>query len=212
MVRFNRTMKSIPPSPTFVRLMQTENRIDGRTTSTWLPPGHFLNEVYAAPEGKGGANQTVQFHVNSSLIPETETSTHYFYAVTRNFPLQDDSIGPLLGSENAAAFQEYKMVIEEQQRMMQIESPPHPSCPSPLIVACWRCAACLKNWRRRKSRLRGVLKLAGVRSERLFAPNAILANHLAPVVEFRANDLGVFLRTIADDFKPNISQALLYIR
>jgi phenylpropionate dioxygenase-like ring-hydroxylating dioxygenase large terminal subunit len=129
MVRFNRTMKSIPPSPTFVKLMRTQERIDRRTTSTWLPPAHFLNEVYAAPAGQGGSNEAVQFHVNNSLTPETETSTHYFYAVTRNFLLQDDSIGALLGSENAAAFEEDKVVIEEQQRMMEMEVPSTPIMP-----------------------------------------------------------------------------------
>ena len=85
LVRFNRVMKSIPPSPTFVKLMQTRERIDRRTTSTWVPPANFLNEVFAAPEGKGGANEPFQFHVNNSLTPDTATSTHYFYAVTRNF-------------------------------------------------------------------------------------------------------------------------------
>ncbi|MFM9972748.1 MAG: hypothetical protein ACKVQK_30595, partial [Burkholderiales bacterium] len=129
MVCFNRTMKSIPPSPTFVKLMRGQDRIDRRTTSTWFPPSHFLNEVHAAPAVKPATERAIRFNVNNSLTPETETTTHYFWAVTRNFQLQDDSIGELLGSENAAAFQEDKVVIEEQQRMMQIESPPTPIMP-----------------------------------------------------------------------------------
>ena len=129
MVRFNRTMKAIPPSPTFVKLMQTEERIDRRTTSTWLPPSHFQNEVHAAHAGKLATNGAVRFYVNNSLTPETETTTHYFWAVTRNFQLQDASIGDLLRRENDAAFQEDKVVIEEQQRMIAIESPPTPIMP-----------------------------------------------------------------------------------
>jgi vanillate O-demethylase monooxygenase subunit len=129
MVRFNRTMKNIPPSPTFVKLMQTEDRVDRRTTSTWLPPGHFLNEVHASPADKPASDRAIRFFVNNSLTPETETSTHYFYAVTRNFQLQEASIGELLGRENYAAFLEDKVVIEEQQRMMAMESPATPIMP-----------------------------------------------------------------------------------
>ena len=63
------------------------------------------------------------------MTPETETTTHYFWAVTRNFQLQDDAVGALLASENAAAFLEDKVVIEEQQRMIGIESPATPIMP-----------------------------------------------------------------------------------
>jgi phenylpropionate dioxygenase-like ring-hydroxylating dioxygenase large terminal subunit len=129
MVRFNRTMNNVPPSPTFVKLMQIEERIDRRTTSTWLPPSHFLNEVNAVPAGKPDSERAVRFSVNNSLTPETETTTHYFWAVTRNFRLGDASVGELLGRENNAAFQEDKVVIEEQQRMIAIEQPATPIMP-----------------------------------------------------------------------------------
>ena len=116
LVQFRRTMEGVPPSPTFVKAMQYEGRIDRRTTSTWLPAGHFLNEVNAVRAGSTNPAHAIRFFVNNSLTPETETSTHYFYAVTRNFQLEDPAVGELLGSENAAAFQEDKVVIEEQQR------------------------------------------------------------------------------------------------
>jgi vanillate O-demethylase monooxygenase subunit len=130
MVRFNRRMQNVPPSPTFVKAMRYEAAVDRRTTSTWLPPGHFLNEVHASPAGSGDRGpHAIRFFVNNSLTPETETTTHYFYAVTRNFQLDAPEAGELLARENAAAFQEDKVVIELQQKMMQTENPPTPIMP-----------------------------------------------------------------------------------
>jgi phenylpropionate dioxygenase-like ring-hydroxylating dioxygenase large terminal subunit len=128
-VRFSRTMKNIPPSPTFKKAMRREGNVDRWTNSVWIPPSHFQNEVHAAPAGRKDDPAAICFHVMNSLTPETERSTHYFYAVVRNFALDDPSMGEFLGRENNAAFHEDRVVIEVQQQLMDIENPPTPIMP-----------------------------------------------------------------------------------
>jgi phenylpropionate dioxygenase-like ring-hydroxylating dioxygenase large terminal subunit len=128
-VRFTRTMKNVPPSPTFMKAMRFEGNIDRRTSSIWLPAANFLNEVRAVPAGTQDESRGLRFSVNNSLTPETETSTHYFWAVARNYAIDDPEAGELLRRENNAAFQEDKAVIELQQQMIESESPPTPIMP-----------------------------------------------------------------------------------
>ena len=52
--------------------------------------------------------------------PETETTTHYFYAHARHFGLDDDAVEKAYKTQFTQVFLEDKVVLEAQQRMMSM--------------------------------------------------------------------------------------------
>ncbi len=53
------------------------------------------------------------------LTPETETSTHYFWSVSRDFDLDNAALDTVMVNAVEKAFsQEDKPIIEAQQKMM----------------------------------------------------------------------------------------------
>ena len=63
-------------------------------------------------------NKRVEFRILNALIPETETTTHYFWAITRNFKIDDEEMTEMTFTGNKEAFQEDRWIIEKQQEMM----------------------------------------------------------------------------------------------
>ena len=128
-VRFTRFMVDVPPPPTFLKAVAFTGNIDRSQKARFLPPSNFQNDIRAVPTGTNDDARGLRFVVNNSLTPATENSTHYFWAIPRNYRLDDDATGDVIRSENARAFEEDKAVIEIQQKMMEIESPSTPIVP-----------------------------------------------------------------------------------
>ncbi len=57
-------------------------------------------------------------HVPHLLTPQTETTTHYFWAVLRNFRLQEEALTESIRAATGATFSEDKAVLEQQQRQL----------------------------------------------------------------------------------------------
>jgi phenylpropionate dioxygenase-like ring-hydroxylating dioxygenase large terminal subunit len=125
-VRFTRLIPDVPPPPTFVKAVGFDGNVDRSQNALYLPPANFLNDIRAVPAGTDDDARGLRFVVNNTLTPETGRTTHYFWAVTRNFRVDDPATGEVLRAENTAAFEEDRAVIEEQQRMIDAESPPTP--------------------------------------------------------------------------------------
>jgi len=88
-VRIRRTMLDIPPAPAFVDYAGYSNNIDRWQISTFLPPSFILinNGSDDAGTGVQGDEPNVSqgkwgFQVYHAMTPETDTTTHQFWAVT----------------------------------------------------------------------------------------------------------------------------------
>ena len=64
------------------------------------------------------------------MTPETDTSTHYFWWLGRNYNQEDASLTQWMKDANARTFLEDKVVLEAQQRNMTLV-PDRPPIPSP---------------------------------------------------------------------------------
>lgn len=85
-------------------------RVDWFTRAQWDPPGIFRLDNGVTPLGQGREAGVRRCGVHL-LTPETETSTHYFYAAVRNYLLDDPRA-------DAASLQWQRTIFEEQDAPM----------------------------------------------------------------------------------------------
>lgn len=71
----------------------------------------------------GTERSTIQVRGYDFMTPETETSSHYFWFLIRNFALDDAETGRLFIEQAATAFREDIVVVEAIQR--EIDAKPH---------------------------------------------------------------------------------------
>ena len=115
LVRAHREMPSIKPPPMFQLMVNGAERIDRWQSAVYMPPGiHMTNVgVYAVGTPREGAAMQRVLHL---LTPETETSTHYFWGLCRNFRREDAEMTERLRLAVIHTFNEDKHVLEMQQR------------------------------------------------------------------------------------------------
>ncbi|MCZ0954371.1 MAG: aromatic ring-hydroxylating dioxygenase subunit alpha [Rhodospirillaceae bacterium] len=85
---------------------------------TWSPPGNMKLRVGTTPAGKPR-----EYGIDSNslhiMTPESETATHYFFANTRDFRVDDEAFTNQIREIITTAFRdEDKPMIEAQQRSM----------------------------------------------------------------------------------------------
>lgn len=110
--------RNVPPHP-FAALFDGERgRVDNWIDTYWHAPSVIHLDIGTrAPgsaRGEGGDVETPSIHL---LTPQTETSTHYFWAMARNVKLDDESLSQAVweGVNQAFALED-KPLIEMQQR------------------------------------------------------------------------------------------------
>ena len=83
------------------------------------PPSTIAIDVGVAPTGtgapEGDRSQGVNGYVLNTMTPETERSSHYFWAFARNYRLDDQRITTLLREGVSGVFGEDEVVLEAQQ-------------------------------------------------------------------------------------------------
>jgi vanillate O-demethylase monooxygenase subunit len=116
----NRWMPDIPAPGAFDMLFRQDGKnVDMWTNMRWFPPGCFLLDAGVQPPG-GSREQGAWYYGIHLLTPQTESSTHYFFAAARP-PGRDlePEINEKLAQLRRVAFeQQDKPVVEAQQRNM----------------------------------------------------------------------------------------------
>lgn len=112
-------MPNQPNTPLFELLLGKEvTRIDGYANTYWEAPANMRLETCATaiePADRGRA-EMLQAHL---LTPETETSTHYFWAISRDLCLDNKELEGMLRFGIDAAFrtEDEPMIKAVQERM-----------------------------------------------------------------------------------------------
>jgi len=111
-----RKVFDLAPSAVFKPVWTRTERIDHQANMTWRPPSHLMLDLGIMPPG-GELSEGLHFPSAHILTPETERSTHYFYAVARNFSQDDAVLDETVRSTFVKAFAgEDRPVIEAIQR------------------------------------------------------------------------------------------------
>lgn len=114
-VLVDRVMRDIPPPPFFAAAAGSDANVDRYQLVRFQPPCYVNVEARTVPPGNNDPNAGVRFFVLDCLVPETERTTNYYWAVARNFRLQDGEFGEWWHKTVCTIFEEDRAVLEAQQ-------------------------------------------------------------------------------------------------
>ena len=107
-----RKTRGIAPSAFWKSVWTRTALIDQESNMTWRPASNLLLDLAVMPPGE---QRDAGYHFPSAhlLTPETEGSTHYFFALSRNFELDDEALSARIGETFARVFNEEDTPILE---------------------------------------------------------------------------------------------------
>jgi vanillate monooxygenase len=115
-VRMHRDMYDMEAPPFYRRTTGFNGRIDRWHTNTFTPPGLHVIENGSMPAGSKDRSAALERKVLNLITPETTTSTHYFWAIVRQFRLDDRELTDYIRDGIRQTFNQDKAVLEAQQR------------------------------------------------------------------------------------------------
>jgi len=103
------------PPPAFRATIHGADRADIWTQVVWQAPAVMTLGVAAVPAGQSRTWEDEGYTLHN-MVPETATTTHYFYCATRRFRIDDEAFTQFLRAALAQAFvAEDKPMLESQQ-------------------------------------------------------------------------------------------------
>jgi vanillate O-demethylase monooxygenase subunit len=117
-VSVNSAWLNLPPSAAVKQMWTQSERVDQFLDMTWRPVGNLFLDVAVTAPGSPRASgmQLPSAHI---LTPETERSTHYFWASGRDFEIGNKALTAVFGETVGHAFStEDKPILEAAQRML----------------------------------------------------------------------------------------------
>ena len=114
-VRAHRDMHGCEAPPQFVALAGFTGKIDRWHTTLYTPPGFCTIEVGAVPAGSGDHAAGFEARILNLITPESERSSHYFWAHARNIRRNDAALTDIIRQSIVETFDQDKTVLEAQQ-------------------------------------------------------------------------------------------------
>ena len=121
-VRVTRWVMDSPPPPFFQRAggIAPEQHVDRWQIVDWTPPAFVRLDIGCAPTGtgarEGDRSRGISMRNLNAITPETERTTHYFWAQAHNFGLDKKWLTDLIFENVHTAFQEDVGIIGAQQQ------------------------------------------------------------------------------------------------
>jgi len=131
-VRVERWLIDDVPAPFHTRVAAFPGRVDRWYFYDFHVPGVLVMHSGVQATGTGAPHGVVkdalEFRSCQAVTPETGTSAHYFYAVPRNFAVDDPTITESVFSDIVTAFEEDRAMIEAQAHNLRM-TPDWPMIP-----------------------------------------------------------------------------------
>jgi vanillate O-demethylase monooxygenase subunit len=118
----DRIMRAVAPPPFFAEAARSPANVDRYQLVHFQPPCYVHVEARTVPPGSNDPNAGVRFFVLDALTPETERTTNYFWAVARNFRLDDEAFGKRWHGIVENIFAEDRAVLEAQQAAIETDT------------------------------------------------------------------------------------------
>jgi phenylpropionate dioxygenase-like ring-hydroxylating dioxygenase large terminal subunit len=121
-VKMTRVVEDSPPPPLYQALGRFTANVDRwQVAESTLPAYNTVHAGCALP-GAGTSNappdQKMEFFNLNAMTPETATSTHYFYAHTRSFRLDDTGVDETFRKDFRTVFAQDIGILDAQQANM----------------------------------------------------------------------------------------------
>ncbi|MGZ8361471.1 MAG: Rieske 2Fe-2S domain-containing protein [Allosphingosinicella sp.] len=114
-----RWMPGIEAPPFWREALKKEGLVDRWQICRFLPPSNVVIDVGVALVEAGATveshDQGVRGFVVDAMTPESETSTHYFWGMARNFDIHDTGFTARFKRQQGGVFMEDVEVLEAQQ-------------------------------------------------------------------------------------------------
>ena len=124
-VRMTRMVMDRPPAPFWGWAGKFKGNVDRWLVSTCDMPAFIVNDAGSVEPGTdtrpGHRDHGVEMRVMNAPTPETETTSHYFYAHARNFGLDDPEVQNAYLTQFTDVFLEDKSILEAQQRIVDLK-------------------------------------------------------------------------------------------
>ena len=118
-VSMSRLVADSPAPPLYGRMGGFEGNVDRWQVAVSTLPAYNTVHAGCAPAGAGGADapteRKVEFFNLNAMTPETETTTHYFYAHARSFALEDEAMDESFRVDFRRVFGEDISILGAQQ-------------------------------------------------------------------------------------------------
>lgn len=123
-VRQTRIIYDRPAAPFYQKAGDFKGNVDRWIITDSVMPGYILADAGSVEVGTGitpgevEAGRGVEMRILNLPTPETENSTHYFYAHARHFHVDSPEWDEIYRTQFTQVFDEDKVVLEAQQRRM----------------------------------------------------------------------------------------------
>jgi phenylpropionate dioxygenase-like ring-hydroxylating dioxygenase large terminal subunit len=117
-----RWMVDIEPPPFWRGQLGKPGNVDRWQIIRFEAPATIVIEVGVSPTGtgapQGDRSQGVDGRVLNTITPETDKTSHYFWAFARSYRLRDQALTTLLCDGVSNIFREDEIILEAQQKAM----------------------------------------------------------------------------------------------
>jgi len=111
-----------PAPPTYVKAGNFTTNVDRWQIIDFVPPAFLRLSVGATPTGTGAPEgrfvDGIHMRNLNAITPETETTTHYFWAQAHDFDVRNAQLTDMIFEQVKTAFLEDVAVFEAQQRVI----------------------------------------------------------------------------------------------
>jgi vanillate O-demethylase monooxygenase subunit len=124
-VLVTRWMIDTPAPPTYVKAGNFKTNVDRWQLIDFVPPAFLRLSVGATPTGTGAPEGRFVDGINmrnlNAITPETESTTHYFWAQAHDFDVGNAALTDMIFEQVKTAFLEDVAVFEAQQRVIDLD-------------------------------------------------------------------------------------------
>jgi len=128
--QFERWHRESKPAPYHVKAYPNgPDVVDRRNYVQMFAPGIFLMETAFGPVGwdtQEDQSDVKQYRNCQYMTPETKGTSHFFWNYLRNYQKDEESISLSLQASLLEGFWEDKVIIEEQQKLLELDDPFQP--------------------------------------------------------------------------------------